>query len=361
MKFVVYGMGITLARRMRTLRGWLSLLLIPALVLGRYWVLPAGDMTAPVQVGVCLPESGAEAFWELLEGHSGTVLTFLAASEGEIEARVASGQWDCGVILPEDFGTRLETLKTKGLFTLITGPNSAVYPLVRETVSATMAQLVSPALALEYVREIGLGDALPEEALKNRVLEESERVLLHMTTPDGSPLAPLKLADSGIRQLLCWLTSCLILIWMLLSATELGTWLQSPGAGRMAPLQSKTYRMLTRIGPEALMGAISGRLTLLVLGYGPMAATAAWAYTLFWMSAALLLGRIPKISGGLPVWIPFAGVASLLGSGLLISRVEWMPVGWFLAGCEGDFRALVALAAATALCLGMAFGLEKAR
>ena len=103
MKFVVYGMGITLARRLRTLRGWLSLLLIPALVLGLYRALPAGEMTAPVQVGVCLPESGGEEFWELLEGHSGTVLTFLVSSEGEIEARVASGQWDCGVILPEDF------------------------------------------------------------------------------------------------------------------------------------------------------------------------------------------------------------------------------------------------------------------
>ena len=354
-------MGITLFRRLKTLRGWLSLLLIPALVLGLYRALPAGEMTAPVQVGVCLPESGGEEFWELLEGHSGTVLTFLVSSEGEIEARVASGQWDCGIILPEDFGTRLENLKTKGLFTLVTGPSSSVYPLVRETVSATMAQLVSPALALEYVRESGLGDDLPEEALKNRVLEESERVLLHMTTPDGSPMEPLELADSGIRQLLCWLTSCLILIWMLLSATELGTWLQSPGAGRMAPLQSKTCRMLTRIGSEALMAAVSGSLTLLVLGYGPMAVAAVWGYTFLWMWAALVLGRIPQISGGLPVLMPFAGAVSLLGSGLLISRVEWMPVGRFLACCEGDFWAFLTLTAASALCLGMALGLDKAR
>ncbi len=361
MKFVIFGIRTTLVRRLGTFRGWLSLLLIPVLVLTLNRALPARELTAPVQVGVCLPETGGEEFWELLQQRSGTVLTFLRATETEIEARVAAGQWDCGLVLPADFESRLGELKLNGLFTLCTGPASAVYPLVRETVSACVAQLVSPTMAWEYLQESGLAAGIddPDAARQrlNQVLADSDRVLVAMTTPGGEPLEALELADSGIRDLLCWLVSCLVLIWMLLGATELGSWIVSPGAARMGSVRGRTSRMLIRIGPEALLAAFSGGLTLVLLGFGPVAWMALGAYVLFWSAAAVLLARFPALTGVLPVVMPFAAAASLLCCGILTAQAPWMrwlPVGLLLSGCGGDLKAVLMLSAAGAVLLGSA-------
>lgn len=366
MRFILFGMGTTLARRLKSFRGWLALLLIPLLVLTVDRAVPAREMTAPVQVGVCLPENGAGEFWELLQQRSGTVLTFVQASESEIEGRVAAGHWDCGLVLPEDFDTRLEQLKLDGLFTLRTGPGSAVYPLVRETVSACVAQLMSPGMAWEYLEESGLLEEIDDPAAArqrlNQVLDASDRVIVTMSTPGGEPLAALELADSGIRDVLCWLVSCLLLIWLLLGATELGRWMKSHGTARMAPLRGKTSRMLIRMGPEALLAAFSGSLTLGLLGFGPGAWAAVWAYALFWMAAAMLLGRVPSVSGALPVLMPFMAALSLLSAGILAEPagvLRWMPVRLFLAGCGGDAAASLTLAAGAAVLLTAAFGADR--
>ena len=366
MRFILLGVFTNLARRFRSFRGWLALLLIPVLVLTVNRAVPARELTAPVQVGVCLPETGGQEFWDLLRQRSGTVLTFVPASESEIEARVAAGHWDCGIVLPEDFAVRLEQLKLDGLFTLRTGPGSAVYPLVRETVSACVAQLMSPGMAWEYLEESGLLAGIRDQAAArerlNQVLDDSDRVMVTMTTPTGAPRRALTLADSGIRNVLCWLVSCLMLIWLLLGATELGSWLQSPGAARMAPLQGMTSRMLVRQGPEALLAALSGSVTLGILGFGPVAWAAVWAYALFWMAATLLLARVPAIAGALPALMPFAAAVSLLCSGILAEPAgfaQWMPVRLFLAGCGGNPTATAALAAAAAVYLGAAAGMDR--
>lgn len=368
MRFILFGMLTNLTRRLRSFRGWLALLLIPALVLTVNRAVPARELTAPVQVGVCLPETGGQEFWDLLRQRSGTVLTFVPASESEIEARVAAGHWDCGIVLPEDFAERLEQLKLDGLFTLRTGPGSAVYPLVRETVSACVAQLVSPAMAWEYLEESGLLAGIRDQAAArerlNQVLDASDRVMVTMTTPTGAPLKALALADSGIRNVLCWLVSCLMLIWLLLGATELGSWMAAPGTARMAPLQGKASRMLIRMGPEALLAALSGSVTLGLLGFGPVAWAAVWAYALFWMAASMLLARVPAIAGALPVLMPFAAALSLLCAGLLVrgaSWTDWMPVRLFLEGCGGDAGAVLTLLSGGAALLGAAFCADALR
>ena len=367
MRFILFGMGTTLVRWLRSFRGWLSLLLIPALVLAINGALPAEELTAPVQVGVCLPERGAEEFWALLQQRSGTVLTFVQATETEIEGRVAAGQWDCGLVLPEDFEERLEALKLDGLFTLVTGPGSTVYPLVRETVSACVAQLVSPAMAWEYLQESGLGGEIqdPDAAWErlNLTLEDSDRVIVTMSTPEGEPMAALELTESGIRQLLCWLVGCLILIRMLLGAAELASWIGSPGAVRMGPLRGKTSRMLIRIGPEALIVAFSGSLTLALLDFGPAAWISVTAYTLLWMAAALLLGRVPALAGALPVLMPFGAALSLLCSGILLRTGwgRWTGARLLLEGCGGNAGAAAVLFAGAAVLLGASCLADKGK
>ena len=138
--------------QLRAWKTWLFVLLLPALVWLLLAALPERERGAPVQVGVSLPEEGGEAFWALLEERGGVVVTFIRADEDAIAAKVASGQWDCGLLLPEDFRERLEALDTGRLVTLCVGDGSTVYPLVRETAAACLAELLSPGIAREYLR-----------------------------------------------------------------------------------------------------------------------------------------------------------------------------------------------------------------
>ena len=49
-----------------------------------------------------LPEEGVESFWQRLERRSGLAVTFYRADRSRAERQVASGQWDCALILPEE-------------------------------------------------------------------------------------------------------------------------------------------------------------------------------------------------------------------------------------------------------------------
>ena len=75
MKFLLTGIVMTLKLRLRSVRGWAILLLLPLLVASVVLFLPKQEVSAPVQVGVCLPKSGGEEFWALLEQRSSAVIS----------------------------------------------------------------------------------------------------------------------------------------------------------------------------------------------------------------------------------------------------------------------------------------------
>lgn len=372
MRFVVSGIGTTLSLRLRTLRTWLVLLLLPLLVFSVRLTVPGQEAAAPVQVGVCLPQRGAEAFWELLEARGGTVMTFLPATEEEIDRNVASGNWDCGLILPKDFADRLEELEKDGIITLRISSASVAYPLVRECAGACLAQLMSPVIAEEYLLESGIAaDArILEETFRLEPLEEGERVNVKLSTPDGSALEPLALGRESTDAIVRWMLSAALLVWMLLSTADLGRWSKTGAAGRLRPLRGTTAVFLSRIGADALLALAAGVLSQLLLGGGLWGCLAAAGYVLLWMSAAVLLARWEALWQALPVCMPFLTVLSLLLSSALVD-IGWfspglaavgklLPVSRYLDGCAGDFAALALLPAAATVLLTVSAVLDVA-
>ena len=207
----------SLCTQLTSRRNWALLLLLPLLTFTAARRMPPEEVSAPVQVGVVLPE-GESDFGALLEERSGLVVEFCISSLEEAERRVAAGRWDCALVLPDDFQARLDRRELEGLFTLLIGPSSVVYPLVRETVTACLAQRLSPELAADYLLDSGI--AAPEQLDQvrprlNQVLADPDRVLVSLETVDGSSLDPILLADRGISQLLAGLTAVLLLIWTL--------------------------------------------------------------------------------------------------------------------------------------------------
>jgi hypothetical protein len=373
MRFLITGILSFLKLRLGSFRGWFILLLLPLLILGARSVLPAQEVSSPVQVGVALPESGGEEFWALLQQRNGTVLTFLLADETVIDQNIAAGNWDCGLILKEDFAQRLEEMDLDRIISVRIGPGSTVYPLVQETAAACMAQLISPGIAREYLLESGIfpetvSQAQLLETLKNQ-MGEPDRVLVSMSTAKGEPLDPFRLADSGITTMLYWCISGVLLVWMLLCATDLGQWISSPGSKRLVPIRCASCLMWAKIGADGILAWIAGCTAMLLLNAGISGCAAVTMYLMFWMSAAVLLAHFPSVSSILPVCVPFLVVISLLLSSALadISLISphlagvagLLPVSAFLHLSGGDLMRGLLLPVYGLVCIGLSFAADK--
>lgn len=366
MKFLVTGMYTALRLRLRSVRSLAAMLALPALAAIALVLIPKQEAAAPVRVGVCLPRQGGEAFREALQERSGTVMEFVWADEGQIDRNVAAGRWDCGLILAEDFDDRVAALETDRLITLRISGSSVVYPLVRETVSACVAELVSPCIALDYLYD---SEILPDGGFRTQTLEKTDRVAVRLTDPEGRDLEPAALAEQTRNTVLLWMISAVILVRMLLAATDLGKWLERGAVKRMLPMRGKTLLMLSRIGADALVLWVSAAAAAVILGAGWEGCLGTLGYVLLWMAAAVLAVRVPGIRNALPVCMPFLVVISLLLSSALVDVSRFLPglagpaemlsVRLFLDTCTGNPEAALLLLLAAAAMLGISFGMDR--
>lgn len=365
MSFFQISFWTALRVRLASWRTWALVLLLPLLAFSAARLLPAEEVSTPVQVGVVLPKSGGEGFWRRLEERSGLVVTFHEAGYSQAERRVAAGRWDCALVLPEDFAGRLARRDLDGLFTLLIGPGSAVYPLVRETAVACVAECVSPGMAEDYLLDSGIvgeEDLVRVRPRLDQVLLEQDRVLVSMETADGRPLDPIALAYSGVSGLLTGLTAILLLIWTLFTAMDLGRWLDSPAARRMAPLRGRMVVLLPRLAAALVPALCAGALALAVAEV-PRAAGAMVPYLLFCGAAALALALYRPLWSALPVLMPFVPALGLLLSPILLDLsllfpalapvIRWNPVTLCLRACGGSWGDGLLLAAAGAAVLSL--------
>ena len=361
-----------LSARVRDWRSWVLLLLLPLAAFASARLLPPEEVSAPVQVGVVLPQEGGEAFWTHLQARSGLVVRFQAASLPQARRQVGLGRWDCALILPEDFQDRLDALDVQELITLLTGPGSAVYPMVRETAAACVTQCISPAMAEQYLLDsgiIGVEELEEVRPLLRETLGEQERVLVSLGTADGRPLDQLALADRGVSNLISGLTAIVLLVWALLTAMDLGRWLDSPFARRLAPLQGTTALLLPRLAGALLPALCAGALALPAGENSLTGIPALIPYLLFWGGAALVLARFRPLWSALPVLAPFVPPAGLLLSPVLLDLsmlfpalgpvVRWNPVTLCLRTCAGSWADGALLAAGGGVLVGLSLALDR--
>lgn len=374
MRFLWTQFVCTLSLRLKNWKNLLVLALLPAMILGVTALIPRTEVSTPVTVGVALPEEGGADFWALLSRQNNGILTFVEAEPEIIDRNVASGQWDCGLILEEDFDELLEELDTRRLITLRISGGSAVYPLVQESVSACLAQLAGPYIAREYLLESGIVSQEQMPQVQTRLEEslgESDRVLVNMQSLDGKALELPELTRRGTERFLCWLIAAAILVRMVFGAADLGRWSATGASGRMAPLRSATAMLTARAGADAVLMMVSGWIGVLLLKGSLWGCLAVAGFALFWLAASVLLAHFSRIHPVLPVLIPFGVVISFLLSPVLldISLIlpaaagisRWLPVTLFLEVWSGNGNALALLLAAAALWLLLSVGIDRLR
>lgn len=371
MRFQWNAFQTALGLQLRSWRTWLFVLLLPALVLLLLAVLPEQERAAPVQVGVSLPDEGGEAFWKLLEARSGVVVTFIRADEDTIAGKVASGQWDCGLLLPEDFPERLEALDTGRLVTLYVGDGSTVYPLVRETAAACLAELIAPGIAREYLLDSGIADENTIQDMSPRleeILPDEDRVGISMTTLDGRALDALALADSTLADLLHGMIAIVLLLWMLFSAMDMGRWLDEPSTRRLCALRTPTELLLPRAAATAVPLLCSAGAALCLL---PAEVRDPWsllAYLAALSGLSFLAARVRQVWTAFPVLAPIVPVLCLLTSPILLDPAvlfpdaaalfRWTPVTLYLRASGGSGSAGAALWGCGAGALALSIALD---
>lgn len=362
MSYFLLSFRLSLRAQLRRGRFWLALLLALAAGLAVRWGTDASDGGAAVRAGVVL-SGGGQAFREALEERSGELIRFIPAKEGAARAKVASGQWDCALVLPEDFDSRLAAGDTEGLLTLLTGPASTVFPLVRETAAAALLELSSADIARDYLVSSGIagGDGAGD-------LPRVRGVRLEMETLEGRPLDGLSLAEESLSRILRGSLAAALLVWSLFAAVDLGRWRQSGAARRMLPCLGGVQLLLPRLLAAMACALLLGGAGLLAAGEGAGGALALVPYLAALGGLALLLAAFRPVWTALPAAIPFAAASVFVLSPVFADVTaffpglrpleRWLPATLYLRGGEGDWAALGRLAVLAAAFTGAAAAAE---
>lgn len=356
MKFFLYAFRNDLLQQLRSWRNWLMALLLPALTAALVLGLPQQEIAAPVQVGVVLPDGQGEAFWDHVSARSDAIVTFVRCDEDTMRAKVATGQWDCGMILDRDFDERLEALDTERVITFCTGPGSTVYPVVQETAAAAVLDLISEDMALEYMEKNGIEDIYHLETLG-----EDRRVLISMQTRTGDTLLTYELADKQLGGIILGCLGLVLMIWALFGAMDLGKWISMSCVKRFLMVRDRRVLLLSRGGAMLCVSLLGGAVAVCLIPQRLMALISLIPYCVSIWAMALLMGRVKAVWSALPSLMSAVTVLSLLTSPILFdfsglnpvldAVMNWLPLNQFLHAAQGDLSALARSTILSALLL----------
>ena len=363
MRYLCVSLGISLKTQLRSVRFWTALgLAVAAGLLVRSGAQPDAEGAA-VEVGVVVSQ-GSENLWEALDRRSSSLIRFVPASEPTARAKVAASQWDCALLLPESLFDPI---------TLLTGPGSAVYLLVRETAAAALLEQTSQRIAEEYLLDSGIAgeNMLPD--LRPRLAEaipEDQRVRLELVTLTGEPLREPELAARSFSQIFRGTLAAALLVWTLFATVDLGRWSRSGEAKRLRPcvgILLPVPRLLGAVIPAFLFGA-SG---LLAAGESAACIAALVPYLLALGALALLLPEVRPLWKALPALVPFAAAGTFVLSQVFVDTAalfpqlgpvcSWLPVTLFLQGCNGSTAAFWKLLLLAGVFAGTAAALSHRR
>ena len=266
---------------------------------------------------------------------------------------MASAQWDCALLLPDDFAGRLAAGETEDLVTLLIGPGSTVYPLIRETAAAALLELSSAGLAADYLLSSGIADETSLRDIAPRLQEtlpQAQRVQIEMETLEGRPLTEVSLAGDSLSRILRGSLAAVLLVWTLFAAVDLGRWRQSGAAGRMRPCVGDFLLGVPRLLAALIPGFLLGAAGIVCSGGAVGSALALLPYLGALGALALLLAAFRPVWKALPAVIPFVAASVFVLSPVFVNvtllfprlgpLVRWLPVTLYLEGCEGDGAAL---------------------
>ncbi len=181
MKFFFTALRIHLMRFLRH-ASTLVCLLLPCLVAVLGLVLPPEQQTTDaITVGVYYADAAdtdslAAALLEELQTYpfsedstnaSVPIYFVRAAAREDVAENVAAGVWECGYLLPDDFGRRIAESEYRGLIARVASPASSLAPVIDDAVSGALLKISSPYIATSFLGNTGLLEDIPPQQLQS--------------------------------------------------------------------------------------------------------------------------------------------------------------------------------------------------
>lgn len=301
MKYVIRTFFLSLKRVFSSPRSLIASALLPLIAAAFVVFVPASELSSPVQVGVVL--ECEEDFMSLFDSYNDGIVNFIITDKDTMERKVSTSRWDCGIIIPSDFAERIRSNETDRLVTLVKGPGSAAYPIVREIVSTCIARLLAPVLADDYLSSIGIAHAANTTG--------AERVDVIVTTADGNNTDVFSLSNGLWNDFLMAVLGGAASIYMLLTATDLGRKLNSKPGQMLYRLRPLSLTLLPQVFAALCPMLLASFISALILSDLSVFTSIA-ALILFLGAIAMLLSRLPKVWSSLPVFVPFVPIAAFL-------------------------------------------------
>ncbi len=119
--------------------------------------IPAEEALPVLPVGISIPEGSerGEELFQQLNREIG-VVEFIKADPETLRRNVASGNWECGFILIDDFDKDVNRGKYSDIFTLVINEGSTLHSLVSEALSSAMLTIVAPDIGSRYLKKEGI-------------------------------------------------------------------------------------------------------------------------------------------------------------------------------------------------------------
>lgn len=354
MRFQLLALSAALRRQVCRRRFWLfTVLILAGAIFMR--MSSSGAGSAVVTVGVVLPDTGANTFWNALSQRGSNLVAFIQAEEETVIHNVAASRWDCGLVLSENLDTRLAEGDWDELVRVIIGPGSTVFPLIQETVAAVLLEESAPWIARDYLiaSAIATEDTLENfPTLSGEGLLEGRQVEIVLQTVSGEGMAPLELVDQGMERMLLGLLAVLLLVWALGTAADLGRWKESSQAAMLLAVRRLPAVLLPHLSASLLPALVVGGAGAWSLS-GLSAAIALVPYLLILGVLAMLLAESHRAWAALPALTPFVAVAGVTLSPVFLDPasllpwlapvLDWLPTTLYLRGSQGDGCALTTM------------------
>ncbi len=314
MRFFLRAAMAELSAVWRGKRALAMLIALPVCVCLVSVIVPDDVMEPAVPVGWSMSD-GCETGRELLEHLRETAggVEFFETDEATLRRKVASGEWECGFVLREDFDERVAAGRYGRLFTLVSGEGSTMQGLVSEAVSAAMLAVVAPQIGSDYLESVG---AVPPEG--GWELEPGSR--LEIEPASGEPAGSY--VSSGIsRSLLRGCAAVLLTVSAVSFGDELARRRREGYFRRIAAVRGEASALLPALAVRFALSFAAAAAALAAAGIWEPGLVAALCFAL--TAFAAVLSVFPD--GWSAAVLPFLPAAMLVLCPVLFDVSEFMP------------------------------------
>lgn len=311
----------------------MGLIFLPILILIVGILFPANKLESPLEAGIYAPvdSSASQELMQNLMHSDHQYVIFHEASEQEIYDNVASGRWECGFILSNNFAENYAEQTPGHLATIVRANSSSLSPLLTDVFSAALFHLRAPKIAVAYAEQsqLATGKALDSirKAIRNGV---SNQMQLSVQTIQGTASHTPNLGAATAASVCRGLCAVTLFLYALMLAADLNASKTESWFIRFSAVSGKFSLLFSMTLAQILLMLLFSSAALLLNTHffsniSSFSFPALLLYFVFLTGLALTFGQLPASSSWLPALLPFLPAICLVLCPIFFDAGHFFP------------------------------------